>query len=494
MSSSKKEQPNISSVNNLPVNSVIQSPSDIIISDAANKNVDDEHGSPSICRYSVCQEKDDDEHNDAVQFLQDCQLPLCAPLHQKAKNHSLVPVVEQDVPKHQQHGSVEKAQEESLQMTNNGQSLVNALKRHICCVCHNQLSKRAKTTNANLLFCSEQCSQQYYNTNRKVDLSLIAEEVIDHVMMPLMDAKVLHYLKCADSKWRTKIEEYVKQSVPVFKFRAKFGSEGSGNGQFNGPYFVVTDKQGKIYVSDFTNVRIQKFDCNGEWKKSIVSNGSGNCEFDVPRGIAFNSKSHMIVVDKNNIVVIDQKMKFVKVFDSHRNCLLQNPHGIAVDADDNIAVADSSNHILQIFRKDGNWKQTIGKKGSADGEFNYPWDVAVCKTSGRIFVSDCYNHRVQVFSSDGKFLFKFGSWGSENGQFQNPYGLVMSNCGQYLFVCDYNNHRIQQFNALNGAFVKSYGSKGSGDGEFNYPIGICISPFGQIIVSENGNNRVQIFE
>jgi hypothetical protein len=26
----------------------------------------------------------------------------------------------------------------------------------------------------------------------------------------LIDAKVLHYLKCADSKWRTKIKEYIK--------------------------------------------------------------------------------------------------------------------------------------------------------------------------------------------------------------------------------------------------------------------------------------------
>jgi hypothetical protein len=47
---------------------------------------------------------------------------------------------------------------------------------------------------------------------------LIPDEVIDHVMMPLMDVKVLHYLKCADSKWRTKIEEYAKKSLPKFKF------------------------------------------------------------------------------------------------------------------------------------------------------------------------------------------------------------------------------------------------------------------------------------
>jgi DNA-binding beta-propeller fold protein YncE len=91
-------------------------------------------------------------------------------------------------------------------------------------------------------------------------------------------------------------------------------------------------------------------------------------------------------------------------------------------------------------------------------------------------------------------LFKFGSIGSGNGQFKDPHGLALSNCGQYLFVCDCNNNRIQLFNAMNGEFAKSYGSKGSGDGQFYSTIGICISPSGQMIVSESGNNRVQIFD
>jgi DNA-binding beta-propeller fold protein YncE len=75
-----------------------------------------------------------------------------------------------------------------------------------------------------------------------------------------------------------------------------------------------------------------------------------------------------------------------------------------------------------------------------------------------------------------------------------PYGLALSNCGQYLFVCDGENHHIQLFNAMNGQFVKSYGSEGSGDGQFNHPYGICVSASGKIIVSERGNDRVQIFE
>ncbi len=62
----------------------------------------------------------------------------------------------------------------------------------------------------------------------------------------------------------------------MFKFIGKFGSKGCGNKQFNAPYFVATDNQGNICVNDYSNHRIQIFDCNRQWMKSIGSNGPGN--------------------------------------------------------------------------------------------------------------------------------------------------------------------------------------------------------------------------
>jgi DNA-binding beta-propeller fold protein YncE len=449
-----------------------------------------------------------EEYEEAIRFCSCCKLPLCnddVELNQKAKevkDNCLMPV--EQASNDQQYGSIEHREIESLFETpNKEQSLSNVLQKHSCLVCHHQLSKRAKTSNDDLLlFCSEQCLEHYNNRgmNQRLDLSLIPEGPIDDILMPLIDAKVLHYLKCTDSTWRRKIEEYIENSTPMFKFKTKFGSGGSGNGQFNGPLFVTTDKQGDIYVSDRNNHRIQVFDSNQQWKKSIGSYGSENGQFNGPIGITFNSKNHMFVADCYNrrIQEFGENMQFIKAFGSNGNALLKYPSGIAVDADDNIVVVDNDNHRIQMFSKDGNWKRTIGKQGSGAGEFIYPWDVAICKTDGRIFVSDNWKHRIQVFSPDGKFLFKFGSKGSENGQFQYPRGLTLSNCGKYLLVCDYYNHRIQVFNAMNGTFCKSYGLNGSGDGQLENPNGICISPSGQIIVSEvkykNYQQHIQIFE
>jgi DNA-binding beta-propeller fold protein YncE len=166
------------------------------------------------------------------------------------------------------------------------ESISNAFETHTGFICYSQLSKTVEATNGHgLLFCNEQCLEQY-NSNHGLYLPLIADEVIDYIMMPLVDIKVLHYLNCADSKWRKKIEEYIKKSVPMFKFVAKFGS--NGNGHFDYPYSIATDKQGNIYVSDCFNHRIQIFGCNGQWMNSIGSNGSGNGQFYYSTGITFN--------------------------------------------------------------------------------------------------------------------------------------------------------------------------------------------------------------
>jgi hypothetical protein len=91
----KKEYPNISTVKDLPINFLIESTVEIVHS-VADKKVVNEDANPSICCGSCREEYD--EHNDAVKYCEDCQLPLCdghVILHQKNKNtkgHTLVPV------------------------------------------------------------------------------------------------------------------------------------------------------------------------------------------------------------------------------------------------------------------------------------------------------------------------------------------------------------------------------------------------------------------
>ena len=81
--------------------------------------------------------------------------------------------------------------------------------------------------------------------------------------------------------------------------------------------------------------------------------------------------------------------------------------------------------------------------GSGDGQFNYPYGVAV-DSSGNVYVADTDNHRIQKFDSSGGFITKWGSYGSGDGQFDYPSGVAVDSSGN-VYVADGWNYHVQKF-------------------------------------------------
>jgi hypothetical protein len=119
------------------------------------------------------------------------------------------------------------------------------------------------------------------------------------------------------------------------------------------------------------------------------------------------------------------------------------PRGIAVDVSGNVYVADRFNRRIQKFDGTGTFLTKWGSLGSGDGQFNNAYGVAV-DGSGNVYVVDTGNHRIQKFDGTGTFLTKWGSLGSGDGQFNNPFGAAVDGSGN-VYVADQLNHRIQKF-------------------------------------------------
>ncbi|MBF0338104.1 MAG: hypothetical protein HQL05_09755 [Nitrospirae bacterium] len=71
----------------------------------------------------------------------------------------------------------------------------------------------------------------------------------------------------------------VDASADDYVFVTKWGSQGTGDGQFNRPRGVVTDSAGNVYVADLNNNRIQKFapsSSGGPYKLTINKSGTGS--------------------------------------------------------------------------------------------------------------------------------------------------------------------------------------------------------------------------
>lgn len=86
------------------------------------------------------------------------------------------------------------------------------------------------------------------------------------------------------------------------------------------------------------------------------------------------------------------------------NYLFYRAVDVAVDEQDNIYVLEYRNCRIQKFDRDGNYLQTIGRKGQGPGELERPIQLLLDKT-GKIYVKD--GRKVKIFDREGNYLRDF---------------------------------------------------------------------------------------
>jgi hypothetical protein len=186
-----------------------------------------------------------------------------------------------------------------------------------------------------------------------------------------------------------------------------FGSTGAANGEFNNPRGIAIDpRDGTVFVADSGNNRVQAFAPDGTYKYQFGTSGIGAGNF-------------------------------------------QNMAGIDVNANGLVYVVDRTLGVVQVFQANpasASFVSLIGTPlviGSAPGEFDGPFDVAIGR-AGEVLVTDTLNDRVQVFDRDGNFLQQFGTSGTGDGQFNGPFGIAANDQGD-VWVSDASRGDIQHF-------------------------------------------------
>jgi hypothetical protein len=223
-------------------------------------------------------------------------------------------------------------------------------------------------------------------------------------------------------------------------FLNKWGSLGSGDGQFYGPGTIAVSPTGQVYVADQRNGRIQRFDPVGEYQIQWGSQGSDSGEMGL-------HEFHIAVSDTGQVYV-----------------------------------ADSSNNRIQVFSADGTYEREWGSSDSGDQQFQYPTGIAVSDI-GQVYVTQWHGHHVQRFDTNGEYQMQWGSLGSDDGDFYNPGSVVLSPTGQ-VYVADTANHRIQRFDA---------DGKYSLEWEITQPGRVAVSDTGHVYVADSNNYRIQVF-
>ena len=87
-----------------------------------------------------------------------------------------------------------------------------------------------------------------------------------------------------------------------YVFVKKWGSRGTGDGQFSLPVTIIMDSKGNLIVNERGNSRVQKFDSNGTFLLKFGSAGKGDGQFTDPEHLAIDSDGNVYVTDRKTII------------------------------------------------------------------------------------------------------------------------------------------------------------------------------------------------
>jgi YD repeat-containing protein len=195
-----------------------------------------------------------------------------------------------------------------------------------------------------------------------------------------------------------------KNELQECKEYCQAGIAGSGAGQFKEPKGLAVDSSGNVWVADFGNNRVEEFNSEGKYLKTIVSKGevegSGEGQFKRPVDLAFSGG--------------------------------------------NLYVTDNGNERVDEFSSAGTYLKKFGESGTGNGQFNEPKGIATDPRTGNLYVADGANKRVQEFTPEGKFIDKFGVSGTGAGQFVVPTGVAVNSTGG-IYASDNGGNRVEEW-------------------------------------------------
>jgi len=228
----------------------------------------------------------------------------------------------------------------------------------------------------------------------------------------------------------------------------------SGDGQFDEPWGVACDREGRIYVADTWNGRVQVFDRDGRFLRK------------------WGSLSAATASEGNPLSMF-------------------GPRGIAIDTEGNLLVTDTGNCRILRFSRDGAPLAQIGGSGSLPGQFKEPVGLAVRPDSGEVLVAEAWNRRIQEVTPQLEFsrMWAVPGW-SDEGPDAKPF-LAVDGDGN-IFATDPADSRLLVLCEPDGKPRELVPDPEKP--QVKLPTGIAVDPAGRrLLLADTGNNRIVAF-
>ena len=277
----------------------------------------------------------------------------------------------------------------------------------------------------------------------------------------------------------------VSSNNPVLKF----GKMGNGNGTFNSPWGIAIDNEHCIYVAEFGtngNRLIQKFNADGKFLSQFnvdvhnKDNTTVDMALNLNTGLLYCmeiSIENNNLVHGNNVVVFNLKGELQNTYTPGN---ISNALFITINKQGDLIISDVGKKCLSKVSREGNFLCHMGN-------LKCPGFIAITDDDN-VIVPDSNSDCVYIFNPDGTVKHKFGCSGSGKGQLKKPWGVAID--GEYILVSEAGNNRVQIFK-YDGTFVSMVESKGD---PLSEPRGLAVTKDGHVYVVDRDNHCVKKYK
>ncbi len=246
----------------------------------------------------------------------------------------------------------------------------------------------------------------------------------------------------------------VAMAQPYLEELGKFGGTGSIPGKFKEPSAIDISDDGRLFICDRGNQRIQVFDLFGKFRINFGGFGWDEEKFDEPADIWARSTLNIYVADYNNQRVqrFDKDLNYI-------NSKYSNPGereqfqfreliSVAYSPQGDLFIVEAGENKILKFNSQDQGDVAFGYYESGAGELTTPIQLEL-SSDHRVVVSDAEAKAIFVYDYFGNYLFQI-----THPDFIQPMGIA-HDAQNRIFVADPESKRIFEFTS-GGKFLNQY--------------------------------------
>lgn len=219
----------------------------------------------------------------------------------------------------------------------------------------------------------------------------------------------------------------IATAAPAFaEVLLEFGGEGSGAGLFDDSRYIAVDPDGNIFVADYGDGRVQKFDPAGKFELliNVEPDRNGN---NYIQGLAADYAGNIYAARGGDILKYSgEGGELIATIPGHFADLIYED--VAVDAANNLYAmhAAAGEDDLLKLSPDGEilqrWRSIVSGVNKDDPAIGLDMTV---DGAGHPYIVSSFAETVYIYDADGNYVDRFGEPGTEPGQLSSPNAIAV---------------------------------------------------------------------